>query len=301
MIPRRGIDIPIERMLHWCVERENIRKNKDKGLSPPWSSDPILSTYRFCNLRRRDDRVSVWLLNNVLNKCLDVELFTFLQFTALCRWVNWPPTIVGIIDAGLYTTDGLDISAIGAFIDNMCSSKTKTWTGAYMVRAAPKRDFGVLPKGKFVAEVVVGAGMLSVKEALIESVCKAELVGIWKTLCSIKNWGSFMAGQVVADWTYTPLLSQAPDLNSWAPQGPGSVRGYNRMLGLHIKTKAPPMEVWCAQLIAWREAIVLKLGSEYTNVTLHDVQNVLCEFDKYERVRLGEGRPRSLYKPEIAF
>ena len=26
-----------------------------------------------------------------------------------------------------------------------------------------------------------------------------------------------------------------------------------------------------------------------------DVENCLCEFDKYERTRLGEGRPRSLY------
>ena len=26
-----------------------------------------------------------------------------------------------------------------------------------------------------------------------------------------------------------------------------------------------------------------------------DLQNCLCEFDKYERVRLGEGRPKSTY------
>jgi hypothetical protein len=26
-----------------------------------------------------------------------------------------------------------------------------------------------------------------------------------------------------------------------------------------------------------------------------DLQNCLCEFDKYERVRLGEGRPKAKY------
>lgn len=26
-----------------------------------------------------------------------------------------------------------------------------------------------------------------------------------------------------------------------------------------------------------------------------DLQNCLCEFDKYERVRMGQGRPRSRY------
>jgi hypothetical protein len=27
-----------------------------------------------------------------------------------------------------------------------------------------------------------------------------------------------------------------------------------------------------------------------------DLQNCLCEFDKYERVRLGEGRPKQRYE-----
>ncbi|MCI0561982.1 MAG: hypothetical protein MN733_26135, partial [Nitrososphaera sp.] len=30
---------------------------------------------------------------------------------------------------------------------------------------------------------------------------------------------------------------------------------------------------------------------------LHDIQFQLCEFDKYERVRLCEGRPKSRYNP----
>ena len=29
---------------------------------------------------------------------------------------------------------------------------------------------------------------------------------------------------------------------------------------------------------------------------LHDIQFQLCEFDKYERVRLGEGRPKARYR-----
>mgnify|MGYP003335523726 CR=1 FL=1 len=28
---------------------------------------------------------------------------------------------------------------------------------------------------------------------------------------------------------------------------------------------------------------------------LQDTQNVLCEFDKYERARLGQGRPKQRY------
>ncbi len=36
---------------------------------------------------------------------------------------------------------------------------------------------------------------------------------------------------------------------------------------------------------------------KYPRLELRDIEHSLCEFDKYERVRLGEGRPRSMYKP----
>ena len=29
---------------------------------------------------------------------------------------------------------------------------------------------------------------------------------------------------------------------------------------------------------------------------MRDIEHCLCEYDKYERVRLGEGRPRAKYK-----
>ena len=37
---------------------------------------------------------------------------------------------------------------------------------------------------------------------------------------------------------------------------------------------------------------------EWVELELHDIQFQLCEFDKYERVKHREGRPRSLYKIE---
>ena len=31
-------------------------------------------------------------------------------------------------------------------------------------------------------------------------------------------------------------------------------------------------------------------------IEMRDIEHCLCEFDKYERTRLGEGRPRAKYK-----
>jgi hypothetical protein len=40
-----------------------------------------------------------------------------------------------------------------------------------------------------------------------------------------------------------------------------------------------------------------KYDNEFPAWEMRDVEHTLCEFDKYERVRLGEGRPRSVFRP----
>ena len=52
-------------------------------------------------------------------------------------------------------------------------------------------------------------------------------------------------------------------------------------------------ENWLQHLTLLRRALIPMLKE----MELHaqDLQNCLCEFDKYERTRLGEGRPRSTY------
>jgi hypothetical protein len=42
-----------------------------------------------------------------------------------------------------------------------------------------------------------------------------------------------------------------------------------------------------------REAVSHKYGKP---MHAQDLQNCLCEFDKYERARLGEGTPKQIYK-----
>ena len=295
---------PRNRLVEWAVAREKIRILKEQGLPPPWTDDPILQTYRFCNVRRRDDRVSRWIIQNVLSKFTSIDdVWVFIQLSSLCRWINWPPTLMEILEANLVTDNSLDYSTIADFIEVRRSMKEKAWTGAYIIRAPSKRGgYDGWTKSTFVTEIVVHKGLFSVKQQLTDALLTKRCEDVYKVLCSIPNWGTFMSGQVVADWTYCHLLWDASDRFTWAPMGPGSRRGYNRMCGQALTKAAPTQEVWNFQLQRWREEILDRLGPAYEEtLTLHDVQNCLCEFDKYERVRLGEGRPRSRYVPEEAY
>ena len=302
----------LETLLYFAKEREAIRLRREGSLphlsfvgpgdtgGPIWTEDPILATYRFCNVRRRDDRVSRWLREHVLTQQnINYDLRSFLQFSAWCRWVNWPPTIAAAMGEGFYPKKRIDWKKLGQFMDRR-GKRQKVWTGAYMI-SAPRKKGG--KKGKFVAEKVIGQELTKVLPQLTKMMreeprsCEAA----WKLLRQCEYHGGFMAGQIVADWSYTSLLENATDLYTWAPMGPGSVRGYNRIMGLTPITKRPKEEDWLAHLARCRTALVEHLGPGYETLSAMDCQNSNCEIDKYLRVSLNQGRPRAKYRPETAY
>lgn len=288
----------VAQLVEFMHRRDYIRFLRAQGKDPPWTNDPILEMYRFTNVRRKDDRVSRWILEHVSPQITEPTLAN-IQFVALCRWVNWPPTISAIMEAGHWPSEHLNLPAIGALVDKRTASGVKTWTGAYMIRAQPDHKGG---KGEFIAEQVVGRALRRAWPEIWFMLKTRMRRPVWRVLVDCLNWGSFMAGQVVDDLTWTPLLSQPRDDLSWAPQGPGSLRGLNRVLGRPLGTRHDELS-WCQELqhILWSDPFQKFQQNHQLLLTLMDAQSCLCEYDKYERVRLGEGRPRSLYRPEDAY
>lgn len=289
--------LPPSQLIEFVKKREQLRKNKEAGIvisafGNPYTTDPILGAYRFTNIRRRDDRASRWLRANVY--CHDVPPEQLIMFAAFCRWNNWPPTINEILKAKLYPAETIDWPAIRDLLLGL--ERGKMWTGAYMIRASPDGR----PKASFVIDTIICESVKNALPELMEALQTKRRRPVWQVLNSCLHFGSFMAGQVVDDLTWTTLLPRPRDNYLWAPQGPGSLRGFNRLLGLPLKTRHKEQE-WCMQLRLWRKEIIAELGSEYNDVTLHDLNNIACEIDKFLRVKNGEGRPRSLYRPETAY
>lgn len=291
----------LEPVLHFVREREAIRHKRLAGEAAPWTDDPILQRYRFCNVRREHDRVSQWLIRNVLVPPIPPEtqwrsLDRFLLLATLCRWVNWPPTIELLLEHFM-TINPPDFEVIGHKIDARTASGEKAWTGAYMVRAKPGYGRG---KGHFIAVDVIKNCLMPALPSIREALQTGSRQATWAAFTQVSNFGSFTSGQIVADLGYTALLRDAPDTFTWAPQGPGSVRGLNRVLGRPLKSRFKDEE-FCIYLQEIRSAIISELGPAYDSLTLHDVQNVMCEYSKYAKALLGEGRPRATYKPETVF
>ena len=173
-------------------------------------------------------------------------------------------------------------------------NKQRTFTGAYIITnqglSLPKKD------------VVIDHFLSPIwkNKTEISEVAKTtmSLQAVHKKMATYRGWGGggFMSYEVVSDLNYTPVLAQAKDRFTWGNAGPGAIRGINRIEGATLKRSIKP------EVANEKMQQILKLKYVYTDkhidvskVDMRTVEHSLCEWDKYERVRLNQGRPRSKF------
>lgn len=272
--------------VYWATERDAIRRRRESGETGPWTDDPIFRNHRFCNVSREDDRVTRWIAEHLREPFSDhPELPVILT---LARFVNLPETLADMIPC--FAEEQVDLPGCDEIIRARMARKLPAYRGAYMIRAehVKERPWYSEPKSYYICRIVAG-GVREALPALRGGGCTREA---WTTsLAALYGFGTFMAGQVVADLAYTRWLENAPDHMTWAPKGPGAVRGMNRALGRPIQTPMGQEEY-----LNWGKAQLGLLPRELVEdrrLTLHDVaSNVNCETDKYLRIKNGEGSTR---------
>lgn len=112
----------------------------------------------------------------------------------------------------------------------------------------------------------------------------------------IRGLGSFLAAQVVADLKNTkghPLYG-CSDWRAFSAPGPGSLRGLSWYFQDNI---TPAMFPDAIEKVMDDLNDAWQLHSEgiITRMCMQDLQNCLCEFDKYCRVLTGSGRSKRRY------
>jgi 5-hmdU DNA kinase, helical domain len=274
-------------LLHFIKERHSIYLKRQKGLPKPWTSDPILQTYKFCNVYRELDTVTIWIRKNIREPYAKHPNLWFMLCVA--RQINWPDTLQELMDKGAWPTKSWDAEKACRIMIARQESGKQTYTGAYILRA----DRSKTPKPNYTCKGVLEG--LWKDRAKISKNMHGTLADAHAALMQYDGWGSFLAAQVIADLKHTPRLINAPDWLTWAASGPGSKRGLNRVLGRPVNNPWKEEE-WLKEAQKLNKEIAPHLKKwGYPRLHAQDWQNVLCEVDKYIRVKNGEGKPRSLY------
>lgn len=283
----------ISRLLAFMLERHQIYLRRMSGQPWPWTADPILQQYKFTNVYRELDRVTAWIRTHWREPYADSPNLWFAM--ALARQINWPETLAEIDFPVTW-----DPKRVLKVLRARRARGDKVYTGAYMLRCdiqgpegGDKPFYTVMRVLQPVwernqhANIWRGDGDLRT----IEQVTK------WFMLNH--GWGGFLSYEVATDLRHTRYLRHAPDINTWANAGPGALRGLNRVHGRPLK--APSSDVQALEEMRWllRE-LQQQWPPSWQALELRDIEHSLCEFDKYERTRLGQGRPRSTYAPPSA-
>jgi hypothetical protein len=288
-----------ELFVYWVKEREAIRVKKEAGAPKPWTNDPILQTYKFCNVKREDDTVSKWITENWIKPNDPHPNMWFAMIVA--RLFNWPPTLdlIGFPKYRLGEKETFWPELKELWRDQLKVYRdrlgAKIFTGAYLVStngvSMDKIDY-ILDR---VLTPIWERGRAPMTVALSfdakNNDSQESLESYWNHLRQFDGLGSFMAGQVVADLKFTSDLKDAPDWWTWAPLGPGSIRGLNRIHGRPLE-KGLRQDQGLKEMLVLQDLLIKELDWK---LPVHNVQNCCCEFDKMIRVKNGEGRPRSLY------
>ena len=296
----------IEEWAYFINEREKVRVRKVGGEKPPWTDDPVIASNRFCNIRRMDDKVSMWMLEHWYRKDGYVEPRTALIAALMARMINRTETLTYLTDGQRFSK--WDYKAFYARMYEIKATGVPVFTNAYIINGAsggPKIDqvLGAIDEcyrstDKLASNFIVANSMRST------AMCMHKLRGV----------GSFIAGQVVADLRW--VLGDVDngwwaDRMDWAPPGPGSSRGMKYLLGV---ASAQDMagrgrDLTEGQFIgALRELV--KLAQKHPKVKpvfqarkleAHDIQNTLCELSKFIRVKYGAGRAKNSFDAAASF
>lgn len=296
---------------NYAREREAIRVRRSEGKPRPWTDDPILDTYRFCNVYREDDATTIWFrkwVRDLYDNSPEVLLAT-----VLFRWFNRTTTGDAIFrQLGDYTPNGQGSirTAFGQFlVDGRTDSlkhavlrhcgKGPYVTGAYIIKTPDgmnKLDGVLWCIDQFNKSSTLGR---SLAELLEKTRGETTLEKAWDWLRRAQYLGDFMAYEIVTDLRHTYLLSGAPDIYTWANPGPGAMRGLNRLYGRELNKKQDKYLYICEM-----RQLLHNANTEFRYIwprqgdnspEMRDIEHTLCEFDKYERARLGQGRPRGTY------
>lgn len=279
----RFIPEELDRYTYWIEERERIRHLKEElKQDPPWTEDPILKEFKFCQVFREDDRTTRWFRTHMrepLRNSPDVFMATI-----AFRFFNLIETGRTLLDNNLHIQWDRPKA-----IEEI--KKNPKWiTGAYIVKSPNRMD-----KVTGVTECV--SHLWDDRENIIKQLESfTTLEEAWRFLMQYPYIGPFVSYEMVTDLRHTYLLENATDICSWGNPGPGAMRGLNRLTGRPLEFCKRSWD-WHSEMLDLYDWCSQKLDLSKLNYPfeMREVEGGLCEFDKYSRILKGQGRTRSVY------
>jgi 5-hmdU DNA kinase, helical domain len=273
----------VKAVWEFAKKRHLIYLRREAGDAPEtWTDDPILQRFRFCNVYRELDTVTAWLHKHWLYP--NSEHPDLWHAFVVARHMNNIPML-----EALGPTLPWDPEWFCIITENRRLQGEKVFGAAYMIGTRHKGSKAVYLANEVFTPLWRAREQVRPRPGDTLTSWHMQL-GLWYGLAS------FMSAQVVADIKHVGALALAPDRHTFCASGPGSRRGLNRVMNRALKSswKEDEFRLRVTELRIKLAPLFFEQG--WAPPDAQNVQNILCEFDKYERARLGQGRPKQLFK-----
>lgn len=261
----------------FAAVRQNLFMRRVSGAAPPWTEDDVLAAHRFTNAYRAADRVSQYLIRNVLyrgDQACDEIFFRALLFKFFNRIDTWEriEEVVGAISWKEY-----DFQTYARVLDAMIDRGDRIYSAAYIM---PSPAFGCARKHQ---------NHLRLLEHLMRDgaphrvAAAGSLERVFEILLGYPSLGPFLAFQFAIDLNYSEILDFSE--MEFVVAGPGARDGIRKCFadtaGLHDADV-----IRAVTELADRE--FQRRGISFRNLwgralQLIDCQNLFCEVGKYAR------------------
>ena len=264
------------------------------------TEDPILQTYKFTNVYRACDRVSQYLIRNVIYKDIDrytpedvlLRILLFKVFNKIETWeyVNREQDLTG---------NAFNISKLTEELTRRQQS-VPIFSNAYLMAGSHSEYKDIHSKHRIWLQMIEDR---FIKEKGILRILNAKsMAEVYNQLREYPLIGDFLAYQYTIDFNYSPYLNF--DEDSFVKAGIGAVRGIKKCFNSYGNSYE--------DAIRYTHEHINRLQERYGFVAfrplpgrepkLIDLQNCFCETDKYLRAKMpelkvGNIRIKQHYKP----
>lgn len=273
---------------YFMQERMNMFWRKVDGRRhKEWTEDVILKTYKFTNVYRASDRVSQYLIKNVIYK--DIEHYTpkdillrIIVFKIFNKIETWEYLLQKLQDI---TIEHFEPHKISLLLSQR-QLEYPIFSNAYMMTGSHK-DYDYLPTKHEKWLTMVKKEMID--GGVFDDILEADsMENVYDRLLECSFLGGFLAYQYTIDLNYSPYLNFSE--NSFVKAGIGAIRG--------IKKCFESYGTCYEDAIHYIQDNFSELQNKYGYKsfrplpghppTLIDLQNCFCETDKYLRAKMPE-------------
>ena len=284
----------------FAAERQEVFFRKWAGSNPPWTDDQIIARHKFTNPYRASDRVSQYLIRNVIyqgDQSAPEVFFRTILFKLFNKVETWD-LLQGRLGPIAYQDFSFD--RYDEVLTEALAAKTRIYSAAYIMPSG-NRAFGYNTKHRNHLRLLE----LMMRDQVPNRIANApSMKQAFEILRSYPTIGNFLGYQFVTDLNYSEICDFS-EMEFVVP-GPGAVDGIHKCFSdlgnlnesdvIHLVTERQECEF---------ERLGLQFRSLWGRpLQLIDCQNLFCEVSKYARVMHPEvkgvnqrARIKQIYRP----